>query len=276
MKRIAIISIFILTLTAMQVYAVSPSLQVSTVVNPINIYPGEDGFVQITITNIGTVSADKVSVRLFSIDRPLLSRSLLSATGLGSLGPGNSVSTQFLFSVPENTPKGLYNIQFQIESCQGGSCSDFLQNAVVNVKTQTTNFEVNIQETSGNKVSLSVANVGINPAIAVSINIPDQDNFTVVGPSSAFLGNLDSGDFTTADFTLIPAKNNTLNNLRVEISYTDSTGKRHTLIEQTPLLLITGLQTTKTTSDNSLYIGAVVVLLIVGFLYYRRRRGRKQ
>jgi hypothetical protein len=73
-------------------------------------------------------------------------------------------------------------------------------------------------------VTLSVANIGINKAVAISVKIPEQGAFVVEGASEMFLGNLNSGDYTIASFRLKPKGDG---NLIVEVYYTDTTGNRN-------------------------------------------------
>ncbi|MFQ6055113.1 MAG: CARDB domain-containing protein, partial [Methanosarcinales archaeon] len=121
MKRIILFSILFSFLLIINSYATAPALQVSTNVTPSSIAPGEDGFVQITITNVGTVTADKVVVTLDSIDNPLVSKTIFSAEGIGGLEAAKSTYTVFRFSVPPETPEGYYNIQFKIKSCENSA-----------------------------------------------------------------------------------------------------------------------------------------------------------
>jgi len=50
-----------------------------------------------------------------------------------------------------------------------------------------TDFELSYQE-SGNSFLLSVSNVGVNPAKAVSVEIPPQNSFSVSGSSTQVIG----------------------------------------------------------------------------------------
>ena len=118
-----------------------------------------------------------------------------------------------------------------------------------------TDFDVTFSESSQGQTSLSLANIGSNRALSVTVKIPQQDSFVVQGSSSYIVGNLDKGDYTVVSFQIAPSgsmnftrgaggrigqgrrtdtgSNNTTlprdNNLRVVIDYTDTTGERHSV-----------------------------------------------
>ncbi len=273
MRTLLFVIVFSLFLIS-NAYAI-PQVQVVSNSTPQKIAPGEQFIVQLTIANIGSEKADKIVVSLLSLDSPLTSKSS-SIINLGSLEAGKSVSTVFVFVSSKDTADGFYSIMFNIDSCQS-ACLTFSHVAVVEVKSPATNFEISFQSYSDGIVSLSVANIGINPAIAVSVNVPKQISIELNGASTVFLGNLDSGDSTIADFNLT-AKNDT-SSLKIEVSYTDSNGERHTIEKTVSANIISGgfLRKTAQTdnSETNLIIIAAIVVVIV-FSVYRYRKGKKK
>jgi hypothetical protein len=125
-----------------------------------------------------------------------------------------------------------------------------------------TDFDVTFSESSEGVTSLSVANVGNNPAYSVTVRIPEQSNYRVSGSTSTIVGNLDKGDYTIVsfqisqsssaapsgmDFSQMTAKERAAmreaasqamgsgNNLEVNIEYTDTTGIRHIIEKSVPI-----------------------------------------
>jgi len=99
----------------------------------------------------------------------------------------------------------------------------------VKVLDPKTDFEVVLQDISGNDATLAVANTGDNDAYAVVVSIPEQEGFRVSGILSNVIGTLDAGDYTLASFTVSPSTSTFGRGLLVEVAYTDMLGIRRTI-----------------------------------------------
>ncbi|VVB96629.1 NPCBM-associated, NEW3 domain of alpha-galactosidase [uncultured archaeon] len=184
---------------------------------------------------------------------------------LGDLKPGDEADITFNMVVDITATPGVYNLPVNITGLDYSS--DTFAGLVV---AGTTNFELSYQETLGS-FSLNVANVGINPASAVTVSLPNQKNFTAVGSSSSVLGSLNPGDYTSAIFQITknPGAGNTLN---IVIQYTDTSGMRHAITKNLTVQLSTGAQAgagRRSTLYTTLPVIAIIALLV---LYWQRRR----
>ncbi len=147
---------------------------------------------------------------------------------LGSLSPGDWAEIRFTLMVDALAQTGVYNIPLKITGMNYSS-TDYLGVGVAGI----TDFELSYQE-SGGSVLLSVANIGVNPASAVSVTIPTQSNFNVIGSSSQVIGNLDAGDYTSATFQITQMGKS---DMKVNIQYTDATGARRSIEKKLPVKL---------------------------------------
>jgi hypothetical protein len=186
---------------------------------------------------------------------------------LGNLKAGDEVEITFDLAVDITTTPGVYNLPVKITGLDNYLSDNFVGLVVAG----TTDFEISYQETLGS-FSLNVANVGINPASAVTVSLPQQKNFTAVGSSSAVLGSLNPGDYTSAIFQITknPGAGNILN---VVIQYTDTSGLRHAITKNLAVQLSTGTQT-GAGRGSALYttwlpVVAIILLLVV---YWQRRK----
>jgi hypothetical protein len=197
---------------------------------------------------------------------------------LGNLKAGDEAVITFDLAVDIAASPGVYNLPLKITGLNNYSSTNYAGLVVAGI----TDFEISYQETLGS-FSLNVANVGMNTASAVTVSLPRQNNFSSTGSSSAVLGNLNPGDYTSAIFH-IAKKQGTGNNLDVEIQYTDTGGKRHTItkdlaVELSVELSSTGTQSAAGTRGSGSIMAlsrnyTVWLLLIAGIIivYWQRKK----
>ncbi len=185
---------------------------------------------------------------------------------LGNLKPGDEADITFDLVVDITAIPGVYNLPVKITGLDNYSSDNFAGLVVAG----TTDFELSYQETLG-AFSLNVANVGINPASAVTVSLPNQRNFTVVGSSSSVLGSLNPGDYTSTVFQITknPGAENILD---IVIQYTDTSGIRHAITKNLVVQLSTaqtGAGRGRTLYTTWLPVIAIIALLV---LYWQRRK----
>jgi hypothetical protein len=183
---------------------------------------------------------------------------------LGNLKAGDEVNITFDLAVDIAAHPGVYNLPVKITGENNYSSDNFVGLVVAG----TTDFEISYQETLGS-FSLNVANVGVNTASAVTVSLPRQKNFSSNGSSSAVLGNLNPGDYTSAIFQIarIPGAGNILD---VDIQYTDTSGTRHTVTKYLPVeLSATG---GRAGAGSTQYIPWVLAIIIVVAVYWQRKK----
>ena len=130
-----------------------------------------------------------------------------------------------------------------------------------------TDFDVAFSETSNGETSFTIANIGSNPAFSVSVIVPEQDGWSVSGSNSMIIGNLNTGDYTVASFSLSQRGSFTLpgqrtssnqtaqrnmqsqNTLKIQVAYTDTRGQRET-VEKEVTMNIQSLLAASTATDS--------------------------
>jgi hypothetical protein len=183
---------------------------------------------------------------------------------LGNLKAGDEADITFNLAVDITATPGVYNLPVRITGQDNYSSGNFVGLVVAG----TTDFELSYQETLGS-FSLNVANVGISPASAVTVSLPRQRNFSSNGSSSAVLGNLNPGDYTSAIFQIakIPGTSNILD---VDIEYTDTSGTRHSIIKYLPVELSTTGGRAGAGSTGRNYIIWLLVVVAILVIYWQR------
>ncbi|NJD77094.1 MAG: hypothetical protein FIB08_08380 [Candidatus Methanoperedens sp.] len=186
---------------------------------------------------------------------------------LGNLDAGDEASITFDLAVDIAAHPGVYNLPLKITGLNNYSSDDYVGVVVAG----TTDFEISYQETLGS-FSLNVANVGVNPASAVTVSIPRQKNFSSTGSSSSVLGNLNPGDYTSAIFQIEKTPGGG-NDLDVEIQYTDTSGMRNKITKSLVVVLSsTEARTGAGRAGNTNYTIWLLPIAILLVIFWQRKR----
>jgi hypothetical protein len=124
---------------------------------------------------------------------------------------------------------------------------------------------------STNRFVLEILNTAKNDVEAVVLEIPSQENIKILGGNKNIIGDLDSKDYTSTDFTAIPQDGKIL----VEIEYSDSTGERRSL-EKEVVFDSSYFEHTKPSSSGTIRNLIILVVVVVLFFVWRHFRKRKK
>ncbi len=246
--------------------------------------PMSDNKETLVFKNIGTGTVQNAVAELNLAGTSANTNSVFSVLGggtkfsIGNLKPGDEAAVTFDLSVDISATPGVYNLPVTVTGLNNYQSDNFAGLVVAG----TTDFELSYQETIGS-LSLNVANVGVNPASAVTVSLPQQDNFDVIGSSSSVLGSLNPGDYTSAIFQ-IQHKLRSGNGLNVLLQYTDTSGARHSITKDLTVDLSPAGAQTGTGyggsgghrgSRNTLYttwLPVIVITILLVVAYTQRRK----
>jgi len=170
--------------------------------------PGKETDMNFTIVNVGNAALQNM---LFSWQEPngvILPVYSSDTKYVKYLDVGASVDLSYKVIADVNAKPGLYQLTLSLssESLTGSSTSVVTTKAGIFVGGET-DFDVAFSESSAGQTSLSVSNIGNNPAQSVSVVIPQQQIYRVSGTNSVIVGNLDKGDYTLVSFQISSAAN---------------------------------------------------------------------
>ncbi len=137
-------------------------------------------------------------------------------------------------------------------------------------------FEVFISEYEAetNILSFEILNIGEHDVEAVTLEIEQQENADVKGSKRQIIGDLDSNEYTSADFEIIPSKGN----ISVNIYYTDTINKRRQTAVSVPFepAYFEQRASQKVETPWTTYIFATLLVLLIIYWIYRKRKKRKK
>ncbi|MBN1761525.1 MAG: COG1361 S-layer family protein [Methanomicrobia archaeon] len=268
---------------------------------PSELKPGELTELQFTIANIGNYPLQDIAFSWNEAEGAILPLSSDNTKHINRIDVGESVEVAYTVVADVNADAGVYQLDLTIKFDDESGGSRSLNTTAGIIIGGGTDFDVTFSDSSDSQTSLSVANIGNNPAYSVTVKIPEQEQFAVQGSSASIVGNLDTGDYTIVSFELTSTRTSfggpaaadpsqqqsaTQNNdLDVLIEYTDATGTRQT-VEKTVAIPSTNsssnaaqfppgmMRQQQSIWQNTTLIGviALVILLIVGFICYKKRQ----
>lgn len=174
--------------------------------------------------------------------------------------------------VADNAIDGDNPIEAVITS--SGSAS-LLSKFQINIEDKRTDFEVYVKDYSltTNIMKLEVVNIGKNDIKALTLEIPKQKNIVVKGANKNVLGDLDSNEYTTADFEVASSSGA----FDVVIYYTDSISERRTVNKTVEFdkNYFVGRKADQTGLSFGNYVVILIILAGVGYFLYKRYKTNK-
>lgn len=275
------------------------------------LVPGKQSSLKFTINNMGNGPLRDLTFYWENTDNIILPVGSDNTKYIRYIEIGNNSDLEYQVIADTNAQPGLYKLNLYL------TYEDSISNQTKKISTiagvyvgGATDFDVAFSDNANGQMSFSVANIGSNPANSVSLVIPEQNSWSVSGPNSVIIGNLNKGDYTVASFKLQSLmSNNTFQNrvgrnnsnsrpmqrstnsspdtILMQIAYTDTMGER-TVVEKeikigfqnigsdngTTAFQGRRVQQQSTFSDYTYYFIGIAVLagIILGNRKYRSRK----
>ncbi|MBN2331144.1 MAG: COG1361 S-layer family protein [Candidatus Aenigmarchaeota archaeon] len=274
------------------------------------LYPGNETPLSFTITNVGNSPLRDLVFSWAEDEGVILPVYSDDTKYIKNIDVGESVVLEYMVVADVNAVQGLYQLDLNLKYETVSGVTEQISTKAGIFVGGGTDFDVTFSESSEGVTSLSVANVGNNPAYSVTVKIPGQEGYRVSGSTSTIVGNLDKGDYTIVSFQITQVAGGAIadanfsqmtreerlarmqsteglmqNNLIVLIDYTDTTGIRHTTRKEVPIQFRDdSTASTATTTrfaraagtESSVYLtyimyGALAVVAIAALIAYRKR-----
>lgn len=286
MKKRYALTIFLVLLASLLVVNIvmaegEVALQVLSVtdVSPSSLSPGESDTLEIKIENEGDFDAENVLVAWIDPKGAISSVGTGNTKSIGNLDHDDSETLEFDITADSNAEPGLYQLTITMSYVINGTPITQVANAGIKVGGDT-DFEVILSDVEVGKVSLSIINVGGNPAKVITVKLPKQDGYEPIGSAAMSLGNLAADDYVIVPFD-VKVLDRT-KDLEIEISYTDTNGNRKTVtknveLESYSIDMITGAHVKESSSGISIWgiLFAIAAVSGIGYYIYNRRKRKK-
>ena len=115
-----------------------------------------------------------------------------------------------------------------------------------------------------------------------TVQLEKNDCYTIISPEIAYLGNIDSDDYETADFTLYVKPGKDCKELPLEFAYKDANNNEYIQNIKIPLMIYSekeALQMGLTKRSNTAGVLIIIFIVVIGFVIWRfikKRRSKKK
>ncbi|HTY43616.1 MAG TPA: hypothetical protein VMC80_00015 [Patescibacteria group bacterium] len=285
-----------------QLYLASALTISSAISNPNQIQPGQQIGLDLSIKNDLNNDVNNVAVSLNlnglvqqigtsqQIIYPAVPFSPYQSSNqkvIDSISSDDHESVHFDLTANSDAPSGTYSIP--ITATYTLDNGTVVPNEQIGVVSIIVNAKPNIVVSSigpalikgqSGKITIQVVNSGLGTSNFLSINLGSINGISITNSNNAYIGNINSNDFDTADFNVFVNSNapSTIS-IPVEVTYTDS--QNNQIVQDNALLVKTytpkeARSVGLTSGGSAGLIIILIIILIVGFFIYRSVRKRRK
>ncbi len=244
-------------------------------VTPSPIIPGQTITVELDVRNAGRLAVKNADVSIDLTDEKFSTIGTGTKQRVNYIGIGETEKVTFQLASDTSTEVKVYNVPVSL-SYQDERNVKYNDTAkislVVNAKPEIS-LTVDATKFDSKKVpgtvSLKVVNKGVVNLKYMTVKLVQTSDYEVLSPSNeAYVGNLDSDDFETVDFTVKPLVDSP--RLSVQLEFKDPYNVDFSQQYDLPLRIITAKELgQKKTPWGGIILG---LLVIAGIIYWWRKR----
>ncbi len=277
--------------------------------------PGKQSSLKFRINNVGNAPLKDITFNWENKDNTILPVGSDNTRYIRYIDVNEGFDLEYQVIADTNANPGLYklNLYLAYTDSINGTTKQLSTIAGVYIGGGT-DFDIAFSESTNGEASFSVANIGSNPAYAVLVIIPEQRSWRVSSSNSVMIGNLNSGDYTVANFKLQSSANTTTSQntattatqdrlqeavpniqerstmqrpvnkssemVQMQIAYTDTMGERK-VIEKEVKLVLQNMEATdgeiarQEQQGNPSHIVIGIAMLFLAFAVYQKYKKQK-
>jgi len=166
----------------------------------------------------------------------------------------------------------------EVEYRYGSNINYQTQQFNLDVEDTRADFEINVKDYKPTTkiLTFEILNTAKVDVQALTVEIPEQETIIVKGPKTNIVGDLDSNEYTTADFEATPSEEN----ITIKVTYTDTTNQRRTIektVEFQPEYFQDRASTAKAkTSLTGILFWILLVIIIINYFYKRHKKKKEK
>jgi|LGOV01.1.fsa_nt_gb hypothetical protein len=235
-----------------------------------------------SIKNVGTGPAKNVKVSFGSqsgisseVPNEILPKTSISY--IDTIAPGETAIVESSFFVDTTTPSQYpLPITIQYENETHGAQSAQFYSVLVPVTSGNTLFvyldsqERLTPETVG-EITIGVANRGLARAKHVVFTISEGEQFKLIDTGTRYIGDIESDDYDTADFVIIPEVAGE-GSVSVKVDYADDYGNQYSRTADVPIKVYSPEEMKAIAPQGGGYTGVIIGAVVLVLAYVFRKR----
>lgn len=245
--------------------------------------PGDKTKVSIGLENYASSFLKNVRVQLDLDETPFNPVGSSNEKVISRIYGKESQDVQFELIVDPDAEANVYQIPTTIVYtdilAQNYSRNNIISLVIGDIPDLTVNLESTDVYTKGGvgSVVLRFVNKGTTDVKFLNVQVKESESIEVIGSSEAYIGNLDSDDFSTEEFTLFVKEGDGEVTVPITIEYKDANNNNYLRDEEIALKLYSSSEAKKRGLTQGGGSGWIIMVLLVGgagFWYYRKRKKR--
>ena len=181
--------------------------------------------------------------------------------------------TAYKLRIDENAFDGENQIEIYYSTSAG--VTKIIQEFNITVEDTRADFEVNVKDYNyaTNELTFEILNIEETDVQALTLEIPKQEEVGVKGANRVVVGDLDSNEYTTADFEVVLPKGET--SIKLNVIYTDSINVRREI--QKMVEFDSSYFTDRNKDQKSTpWVLYIIIIGIIAFFVWRRIRKKRR
>ena len=280
-------------------------------IDQVELIPGKITPMTFTVNNVGSAPLRELTFQWENSEDIILPVGSDNTKYIKYIDVGDDAEMEFNVIASANADPDLYKLDLKLiyNDPITGEPKEIATKAGVYVGGAT-DFDAAFSGSSNGESTFSISNIGSVSASSVTVRIPDQEGWKVMGSNSVIIGNLNEGDYTIASFALqqrgttLPVQTDTSKDpstqrtqpedskVKLEIIYTDSRGNRNTIkkeveIDTSSLFAMSAdgsvptmgsrrsqMQQTDSSNNITWWIVSGIVVIVLFMIYRKHKKGK--
>jgi len=202
-------------------------------INPKVISPGSQIPLTFTISNPSSNTISNVLLTWEESNQVLLPLGSDNRKFADKISSGQSVDFNYMIVADPSSTTGVYPIDITLTYNDSTGAQKQTSQVGIIVGGGTT-FQISSDTLTSGQVSFSIANVGSNNASAVVVQLKRQPGLTITGSDTVIIGNINKGDYSTANFTVQATTDQNASSQRGGFNRTGSSSQQPTGAQTLP------------------------------------------
>ena len=261
-------------------------LEVDSIISAEGITPGISSLLKIRIKNMADSLLKDIKVKLDLGSVPLVPIGSTNEKTLYQLGSKESYDIEFKLMAEPDAESKLYKVPLKLEYFDELGKS-YVKNQTIGLTigskpdlSVTLDKSEIFEPAKSGEIVVKVVNKGVTGIKFMNVKLMPSGNYKILSSDEAYLGNIDSDDFETADFRLfVESTDKKQVILPIILEYKDTNNNDYKDSIELTLNLYTAAEAKKLGLKNENgFVGILIVIIIValGLWYYRNQRKNKK